>query len=827
MTNSNPAGRTLVDFFSEFADRESEFVVYDDGFRRWSYSYRQIAQSAQAFAVKLRAAEIAKGDKILIWSENRPEWLAAFWGAVWCGVIVVPVDYRFSAEAMRNVARAVRPRAIVVGEEVEAAALGDSPPVWRLAEIDLSAHSASLRISPAAIAPDDAVELVFTSGSTAAPKGVIITHRNIVADLAPIEREVAKYRRLVRILRPLRFLDLMPLSHMFGQALATFFPPMLPGAAVFTRSYAARDVIRQIRACRVAFMVGAPKMLELLRQFVLKQFPELAQIGGDDSPWFVRRLRYRSIHRLFGIKFIGFVVGGASLERGLERFWRQLGFMVVQGYGLTETAPIVSFNHPFHLKPHTVGKPLDGVELRIAPDGEILVRGDIVTPGYFNAPAAASEAFADGWFHTGDIGAIDADGYLAIRGRKKELIVTPEGLKVFPEDVELALNRIPGVRDSAAVGRERVHAVLVLDPGVNAEEIVRRANAALEDHQRIREVSVWTNGELPRTEGAGKLMRAAIQRWVDGGAPPAASSPSGEIAAILRKYAPARRIDDETTLDDLGLTSLEQVELMVDLEERFNLAVDESALSGAIRVGDLAARIAGAAPPTEDAGIADWNRRAPARLLRRILLGAIVIPLTRRAARIRVSGLDRIESLKGPLIFAANHQSHLDAPVILAALPRRWRYRIAPAMWREFFDAHFHPEGRSRARRAASAAALYLAMLVFNAFPISQEEIGLRGSLRHIGDLVSDGWSILIFPEGERSTTGDVEAFHAGVGMIGARMRVAVAPVRLRGVDRVLPRGARWIRRGAVEVAFGDPIELSGDDYAALARRVEGAVRAL
>ncbi len=826
MTNSNPAGRTLVDFFSEFADRETEFVVSDDGFRRWRYSYRQVAQAARAFAVKLRAAEIVKGDKILIWSENRPEWLAAFWGAVWCGVIVVPVDYRSSAEAMRNIARAVHPRAIAIGEEVESAALGDGLPVWPLAEIDMSANAGEPRIPPAAIGPDDAVEFVFTSGSTAAPKGVIITHRNIVADLAPIEREAAKYRRLVRILGPLRFLDLMPLSHMFGQALATFFPPLLPGAAVFMRSYAARDVIRQIRACRVAFMVGAPKMLELLRQFVLKQFPELAQIGGDDSPWIVRRLRYRRVHRLFGVKFIGFVVGGASLERRLEHFWRQLGFMVVQGYGLTETAPIVSFNHPFHLKPHTVGKPLDGVELRIAPDGEILVRGDIVTPGYCNAPAAASEAFADGWFHTGDIGAIDADGYLTIRGRKKEMIVTPEGLKVFPEDVEIVLNRIPGVRDSAAVGRERVHAVLVLDPDVNAEEVVRRANAALETHQQIRGVSVWTNGDLPRTEGAGKLMRAAIQRWVDGGAPPAVSSPSGEIAAMLRKYAPARRIDDETTLDDLGLTSLEQVELMVDLEERFNLTVDESALSGAVRVGDLAERIAGAAAP-EDAGSADWNRRAPARLLRRILLGAIVIPLTRRAARIRVSGLDRIESHKGPLVFAANHQSHLDTPVILAALPRRWRRRIAPAMWREFFAAHFHPEGRSLARRAASAAALYLAMLVFNAFPISQEEIGLRGSLRHVGDLVGDGWSILIFPEGGRSATGGVEAFHAGVGMIGARMRVAVAPVRLRGVDRVLPRGARWIRRGAVEVAFGDPIELRGDDYAALARRVEAAVRAL
>ena len=156
------------------------------------------------------------------------------------------------------------------------------------------------------------------------------------------------------------------------------------------------------------------------------------------------------------LKFFGFVVGGAPLDPRLEEFWRSLGFMVIQGYGLTETAPIVSFNHPFHLKPGTARKPLRGVSVSIATDGEILVRGDCVTPGYFSAPAEASEAFESDWFHTGDIGAIDEDGYLIVRGRKNEMIVTPEGLKVFPEDVELVLNRVPGVRDSVAVGRERV-----------------------------------------------------------------------------------------------------------------------------------------------------------------------------------------------------------------------------------------------------------------------------------------------------------------------------------------------------------------------------------
>lgn len=818
-------GTTLTDLFNTFADNPAEFVVYDDGYRRWSYSYRQIAAAARVFAARLRDKAIVKGEKILFWSENRPEWLAAFWGCLLQGVIVVPVDYRASADVVGGIQQVVHARAIVVGEEVKSASLDDRTPIWRLSEVGISAQECT---SPSEqIGPADVAEIVFTSGSTATPKGVIITHRNIVADLVPIEKEVAKYLPYVRPLFAIRFINLLPLSHMFGQALATFFPPMLSGVVVFMRSYAPKEVVRQIRARRISFLVAVPKMLEVLRQYVITQRPELARLEPDNSPWLIRRWRYRKVHRLFALKFLGFVIGGAPLDLGLEEFWRQLGFLVVQGYGLTETAPIVSFNHPFHLKPKTVGKPLAGVEVRIAPDGEILVRGEVVSPGYFSAPVEASEAFSDGWFHTGDIGVLDRDGYLTVRGRKKEMIITPEGLKVFPEDVELVLNRLPGVRDSAIVGRERVHAVLVLAPGVDPEEVVRRANRLLEEHQKVRSVSVWTAGDLPRTEGTGKLRRAAIQRWVDGGTAPVATGASSEIETILQKYAPARTITPDTTLEELGLSSLEQIELLVELEERFNTAIDEAALGGARRVGDMVKQMSQATSPSIETGLIDWNRRVPASLIRRAALAGMILPLTRLCAHIRVTGLDRLRSLEPPVVFASNHQSHLDTPVILAALTPRWRYSVAPAMWREFFGAHFHPERHSLVQRVFSSLNFYLATLLFNAFPLSQEEVGVRETIRHIGDLVSEGWSVLIFPEGERSISGEVEAFRAGIGMIGARMRVPVVPIRLKGVDRVLPRYAKMIHPGAVEVSFGPSLTLRGNDYAALAHEVEAAVRTL
>jgi long-chain acyl-CoA synthetase len=591
-------------------------------------------------------------------------------------------------------------------------------------------------------------------------------------------------------------------------------------------------------------LVCVPKMLEVLRDHLVRLSPDSAEPFAGKMHWALRWWKYRKVHRRFGLKFWAFVVGAAPLDPELEAFWGRLGFLVVQGYGLTETAPIVTLNHPFHAARGAVGKPIPGVELKIADDGEILVRGDNVTRGYFNAPGETRSAFRDGWFHTGDIGELDDRGQLHIRGRKKEMIVTPEGLNVFPEDVERVLNAVPGVRDSAVVGAsaagaasERVHAILVLEPGVGVDDVIRTANSRLADHQRIRAAAQWTGTELPRTEGTRKLKRRELKQWLSGEHGRRDSSTHADtrtVESVVARFAPGRAVVPATTLEELGLSSLERVELMMALEEAFQVTIDESRFAAAKTVGDLAPLT----QPLEAGGVAavtaadtiafpSWNRSLPARALRRASLPTWILPLARVFLTLKVEGLEHLKNTAGPVIFAANHQSHFDTPAILIALPPKWRYRVAPAMAKEFFKAHFYPEEFGTRAYIANSLNYYLASMFFNAFPLPQREAGTRQTLRYIGELVGEGFSILIYPEGRRTQAGEIARFQPGAAMIAARLEVPVIPVRLEGLDRILHQKWKFPARGTARVAFGAPISLTGNDYASLAERIETAVRNL
>lgn len=820
----------LLDLFGERQSLDAPFLVYDDGYRQWTFTSRQVAEGAFAFANRLRAAGLSAGDKVILWGENRPGWIIALWGCVLEGVLAVPIDYRSSLPFVERVAGIVGAKVVVAGDEVAGRA-----GAWTFDELERErAPQGAGRHRPR---HEETAEILFTSGATAEPKGVLISHKNLLANLVPVETEIRKYRGhwAVRwlaepLLFPIRFLNLLPLSHLFGQTMAAFIPPMIDGVVVFARGQSPADVARQVQRRRVSVIVCVPKMMELLRDHVLRVCPESALPMPAGGRWmgaagFLRNWwRYRRVHRLLGWKFWAFVVGAAPLDPELEAFWRKLGYVVIQGYGLTETAPIVSVNHPFQQSHGSVGRPVAGVEVKLAEDGEILVKGDNITAGYYGM--AGGVIAPDGWFHTGDVGELDEAGAIRIRGRKKEMIVTPEGLNIFPDDLERVLSALPGVVEPAVVERAgRPHAVLVLAPGAEAGEVVQAANARLEEHQRIRSHSVWTGDALPRTEGTRKLKRAAIAEWVRTGTV-AAPAKAADVESVLARYAGGRTVTPSTTIEELGLGSLERVQLLMELEEKLGRTLDEGALQEAGTVEGLKKLESAPVRVEEPIAFARWARRGWARAVRRFSLPVWVLPLARLFLWVKREGVERIAP--GPVIFASNHQSYMDTPAILAALPGRWRYRLAPAMRMEFFDAHFHPEKHGWAKRFRNSLGYYLATLMFHAFPLPQREAGTKQALQYAGELVSDGWSILIFPEGKHSEDDSVGAFQAGVGMMAGRLDVPVVPVRVRGVNRVLHPHEKMARPGRVTVTFGDALRMGeGESYADFSQRVEDAVKNL
>ena len=839
---------TLLDFFDDRIRSDETFLVYDGRYRSHTYTYAQIRTASLHFAFRLHNAGILPQDKVILWGENRAEWIVAFWGCLLIQAVAVPIDFRASPDLLTRVQNIVTARIIVAGRELPAPELRHAT-IWDLEDLlDGIAHPETNELNiDRDFSGENLAEIIFTSGATAEPKGVQITHANVLSNIVPVEEEIRKYVKYGRPVFPLRFLNLLPLSHMFGQAMGTFIPPMLNGITVFMRGYNPDKIVRQIKTRRISVLVCVPKILDVLRNYVETLTPEVSHPVTRQEHVAKRWWRYRRVHRLFGLKFWAFVVGGAPLDPELETFWSRLGFLVIQGYGLTETAPIVSLNHPFRPHRGSVGTPIRGVDIKIADDGEILVRGGNVTRGYYNAPEATAAAFRDGWFHTGDIGTINESGQLNIRGRKKEMIVTPEGLNVFPEDVEHVIHRHDGVIDAAVVGadiggQERIHAVLILETGADAETIIGNVNDRLEDHQRIRGYSIWTDTSLPRTEGTQKLKRHELKQWVAGRAFQSGhqvGSTAVSIDEVLAQFARDRTVTDETTLSELGLSSIERIELMLELERVCDRSIDETVVEATSTIGDLKSHLQDDAllPSQSPIGSTEtvvkpisfptWSQARIPKLFRRVTLGTFLLPLTRLFAWISIDGATRIDNTTGPILYAANHQSHMDLPVILAALPSQHRYRVVTAAALEWFAAHFYPSRYSRRERFTKSLAYYLGVLCFNVVPLPQKEAGTREALRQLGTLLGHGSSVLIFPEGRRRTTGHIDAFQPGVGMLAAQLQVPVVPVRIDGVDRILGEGWHMARPGRVRVSFGFPMRFNGDNYQHIARQIEDAVKAL
>ncbi len=817
-----------------------EAVLWNNGYRSRSWSYKRLRERSLAFAGELVRRDIGRGDCVLVWGENRPEWLAAYWGCVLQGVAIVPVDFHSSASLAAKIAARTGAKLSLLGDEPDPEQ-AELPAPMRLSEL------AKLPAADPALAPvdgEDVVEIVFTSGSTSEPKGVVHRHRNICANLSGVAKEMDKHAWLAWPFQPIRCLDLLPLSHLFGQTMGVYIPPLLGGSAVFSAELGGTALLELIRRERISVATGVPAMLAGLAERIERELdgppPPLESEGWKAVPeaWW----RHRKIHSLTGWKFWAFVVGGARLDEDLETLWRRLGYAVVQGYGLTEASPVVALNHPFSTRPGSLGRPLPGQEVRLAPDGEILVRGASVASEYYGGGKGeqGSTHFANGWLHTGDLGEMDAQGRLYYRGRKRDLIVRPDGMNVHPQDVERALAAQAGVREACVIGagEGRVHAALVLHDDAEPQRAagaVGAANAALEAHQRVQEHSLWSADELPRTASTLKIRRGELAEMVaarQGSAPPKKRT---EVEELLGRDLPQAnrpvRLDE-----DLGLSSLERVELLSRIEEKAGKTIDEERFAQAATVADLEKmmRAEPGAAAEEAAGPSmllepRWTRSLPVRGLRRLALDWWILAMFRHYLPLEAEGLEHLESLEGPAIFAANHCSHLDTAAVLAALPSGIRHRIAPAMSQDYFGDFFQPrDGVGWRARAQSGLSFVTALTLFNAYPLPQKMAGARRALRYTGELVDAGYNILVYPEGTRSVDGELLSFQPGVGLMAQKLGAPVVPVRLRGLFEIYSVHHDWPEIGDVKVSFGAPLRFQpGRGYAEVAAEAERALRAL
>jgi long-chain acyl-CoA synthetase len=817
------ARTTILEYLDNFRRHSREVAyVHHRGYRMQRWTYGDVLATAYRFARELEARGIGKNDKVLIWGENCAEWVVAFFGCLLRGAIVVPIDKIAAPDFAQRVAEQVDAK-LCVGSHQHGVPGLDSLTLETLRE-QIAVRS-GVQVTPPPLTRDDIVQIVFTSGTTAEPRGVVITHGNILANLEPLERQIGDYLRYERIFHPLRFLNLLPLSHVFGQFLGIFLPQLLAATVLFQDTLNPTEIMSIIKRERVSVVVAVPRLMESLKDKILRDLE-----AADKLPWFQRQFeaakdqhfvrrwwRFRRTHNQFGWKFWAFISGGAALDANTEEFWRRLSFVVIQGYGLTETTSLISLNHPFRTGKRSIGKVLEGREMKLDETGEILVRGANVAAGYWQGKELKPVLDDQGWFRTGDLGELDAEGNLYFKGRKKNVIVTREGMNIYPDDLEAALRQQPEVRDCVVVGLEQGGnaepcAVLILRDSADPAAIVARANQQLAEFQQMRRWLLWPDQDFPRTPTqkpkTAVIQQAVQQHFASGNRAPAiAQSDLGELIARITgrntgPLAPEARLDG-----DLNLSSMDRVELMSALEDRYQVDLNEANFTQVTTVGDLE-RLLHQPQQAPHTGYRypRWTQRWPITWIRDFIYYLLTWPATMIMAHPRIVGRENLRGINGPLLISCNHVTYIDLGFVLIALPPRLRSRLAVGMWGEMLWEMWRPPSSwNPFRRWWYRAGYWLAVALFNVFPLPQQS-GVRESFAYAGESADRGYSVLVFPEGVRTPDGKPSPFRSGAGMLAARLDIPVVPMRIDGLYDMKMKGHKIARPGQLTVVIGKPM---------------------
>ena len=732
--------RTISDAIEPLATRFHDKIAFvHRGLRRREMTYAEAYDRIRELGGALQK-RLEPKSKVLIYLPNSPDYACMLFACAYTGMIAVPADLASGSEFAHRIARSIGVDLIVSSVRM---------PLEGSVFIEDLEPAPVLRYRAL---PDDIFEIVSTSGTTGDPKGVVLTHRNIVANVESFCDVIDASHRT--------YLSFLPLSHMLEQTLGLFIPLIFGSKVVYVDSRRPSMIRSAFRSERISTVVAVPIILESFLE-------STARIPG-----FVLRMK--------GLR--EFIVGGAPLSETIVNAWERKGIDVYVGYGLTETAPIVSCQRPGDAQRGTVGRPLPGVEVRIV-DDEIQVRGDNVTVGYYLNERATNDAFDGEWFRTGDRGKIQ-DGCLIVTGRKKNLIILKNGMNVYPEDIERVLDE--HVDESVVVDRDDTLVGVALG-SFDPESVRRAVNAQLPVHMRLARLIPW-EGDLPRTRTM-KIKRDEVRSLITSGA----HTSGDRLTAVLARFSPV--VSEESTLGDMGIDSLDRMMLTARLEEEFSVQIDPSAVTAQCTVAELREVI----------------KRKPPRfglfpkpfLVTRMLRTPLAVLLRLFGVRFESQTPPDVE---GPVLLVSNHESHLDS----FAIHRAFRSPLSIAAAADYFYRDHRTLGR-------------FASWTLSTYPFEREGNPLS-SFERSGAIMDAGHSILVYPEGTRSTK--LAPFKSGVGLLARELACPVIPVHVSGGDRILGKGSSRIKAGTLSVRFGEPFTpLPTDDPEMIARRMHDAVK--
>lgn len=810
------------------------------------WTNEQVWRQARSAAARLRELGVAPGDRVALCAENSPEWILAYLGIYLAGAVVVPLDAQFSERELSTILGFAGCRLVVCSRTKRSAAARFSPGVVILDDEEASLFSGPPLDPVPSRGSEELMAVHFTSGTTGEPKGVCLTVGNIMSNLESLLR--LNYIACSDVV-----LCLLPLHHCYALTTSVLVPLAAGASITVCTSLQGPDILAAMQATGVSIVMGVPKLFEGFDRAILdkvghgSRFKQRAFYGLLKVSRIIRRTTGRNpgrrlfpaVHRAFGPRFRFFVSGGAKLDAEITERFLDLGLPIVEGYGLTETAPVVALNPLDDIHPGTVGRPLPGVEVRIEQPkaegvGQIIVRGPNVMKGYDRREEESANVLRDGWFHTGDLGRIDSEGYLHITGRLKEVIVLPSGKNVYPEDVERHYEKSALIKELCVMpierGDGRVDRLCALV--VPAFDELRRIRAtstvealhkeithlsqSLPSYMRVTDLKIVTN-ELPRTR-LGKLRRAEIRGLVLNEVVEARAAVSPQDQALLAVpgadglIARLRAVSGfqgeivpSLNLElDLGIDSLDRIELDVVLEKEFNVKIPAEETADIVTVGDLLRRLV--ADHRADVTPEGWKEilaqpvspplaavfsLPPGFGERRFVAGLrrLALGLSKWLFPLDIRGLENVPADR-PFLLCPSHSSLIDSVLVFLSLPDAVRDRTFFLGAAEFFESFVM-------RRVARMGRV---------IPTATTDTVLT-SLRRAAEAIRMGGAVCIFPEGYITRDGFLQPPRPGAGILACELGVPVVPVLVRGTYDVLSYTHPGFRFCPVGLTFGPAID--------------------